>query len=1053
MGQAGSLEQRNAIRDVISLKPASATSDKERAAVASALRTFCAVFPMEEAQAATASDDSVSAGAAAAVEIKERKLFDVMHAMLQQATEQTEKKSNEELIELALTSFKRVLLWRDLYRLGAKCSMKPFLNCLLLSPALSLSVLELLLQIVGICPGSEVNEKTERWETLNRRNFSDGGGFEVLRSLLVRHSPTASATNDTASRLYRENETVLARVLELFSLTLIVRKQTTDAPTSSQAVTSLLSARIQLLSLCHHPNRSIQESAMDLVKELFQLIDLEQVHELQESAREHGALLYALSTALSQDGCGKTGSSSDASDTATRPSDGDLTPTNSRRVLQDKCMDLVELFCAGNTRSKKTVCRLFPVELFIPLENRPDLISRHTASALGKHPGGANGGAGSFERWLIEARSQGENWRSIIEAVLETHERPDLVWRSAMRDELRLALTLEIERLELQLAKDSGTTSVAVQWDHEMLVVDYPSMRKELVVHGYFIEYLVPRLADMSTQFEVAEPLVLAWHLSDRIAVEEDEHWKLMCVRCLRLVIHRAGITVLQAIIRRAKHTLLLIRPKRVFICPEFLKENYAMKVSSADTDEISNPPSSTTSSLAASSILSRNGTGANGKGSAPSSLTRGKDKKSEFKKLLNDAVGFDGCGIGTLLDTCDTAQFCAIFNSDNVRAADVLWGRRQRVMLFRYLKRTFVASSVAATNQIEEDEAVVDPDLQGSDEAIDDVFVGNIFLRSYIEGDGQFLNEWKPPMYQTLISALFYRLIELSRSKSSYNMGAELHGPRPGSLEVEPWEVQVLILKALVKLLPSHCAAVEMTTEFYDTLLLPLRRSLLGETDQILQRSPEQFVRQLQSSTDISHSTLIWTASMRSRLADTLSTELLKVKTAARASVWPRWNPDHFVAADSFRYQYPELVDELIVFDVYINNFVATPGVTLEDVDMSAFSQALLISIQSNENVLRILQQRGATDPSKERAIVVMRLALNKLVNAHPQHNLEVSPAAPATMGMTSLIEADSSDDEDGVSVVADDDELSAAESPGRPPRQYDLDRVSSMSLEDLTV
>ncbi|GLD93341.1 hypothetical protein PINS_up001933 [Pythium insidiosum] len=191
----------------------------------------------------------------------------------------------------------------------------------------------------------------------------------------------------------------------------------------------------------------------------------------------------------------------------------------------------------------------------------------------------------------------------------------------------------------------------------------------------------------------------------------------------------------------------------------------------------------------------------------------------------------------------------------------------------------------------------------------------------------------------------------------------------------------------------------------------------------------------------------------MRGRLADTLSTELLKVKTAARANAWPRWNPDHFVAADSFRYQYPELTDELIVFDVYINNFVATPGVTLEDVDMSAFSQALLISIQSSENVLRILQQRGTTDPSKERAIVVMRLALNKLVNAHPQHNLEVAPAAPATMGMTSLIEADSSDDEDGVSVVADDDELSATESPGRPPRHYDLERASSMSLEDLTV
>ncbi|GLD93342.1 hypothetical protein PINS_up001934 [Pythium insidiosum] len=365
-----------------------------------------------------------------------------------------------------------------------------------------------------------------------------------------------------------------------------------------------------------------------------------------------------------------------------------------------------------------------------------------------------------------------------------------------------------------------------------------------------------------------------------------------------------------KAIIRRAKHTLLLIRPKRVFICrllavetldhvtitrilailkqlaqldsapaqlastsststgakpavdahwkslalvyvlvsccdprgrgmcpaaAEFLKENYAMKASATDTDDISSTPSSTGSTSSANISLSRLGRGINGGNALSSSGPRVKDKKkSEFKGLLNDAVGFDGCGIGTLLDTCETAQFCEIFNSADVRAADVLWGHRQRAMLFRYLKKTFVASSVTATNQIEDDDANGDAEIVARDEAIDDVFVGNIFLRSYIEGDGQFLNEWTPEMYQTLISALFNRLVDLSRTKSSYNMGADLHPPRSRPLEVEPWEVQVLILKALVKLLPTHCAAVEVTTEFYDTLLLPLRRSLLGETDQL---------------------------------------------------------------------------------------------------------------------------------------------------------------------------------------------------------------------------
>lgn len=96
----------------------------------------------------------------------------------------------------------------------------------------------------------------------------------------------------------------------------------------------------------------------------------------------------------------------------------------------------------------------------------------------------------------------------------------------------------------------------------------------------------------------------------------------------------------------------------------------------------------------------------------------------------------------------------------------------------------------------------------------------------------------------------------------------------------------------------------------------------------------------------------------MRKRLDDCIAHELSKVKTAARSAIWPRWNPDHFVAADSFRYQYPELADELIIHDVYLNNFVVSPTIDLDDISMSSFSEALLISIQSSENVLRILQQ-----------------------------------------------------------------------------------------------
>ncbi|TMW55894.1 hypothetical protein Poli38472_008542 [Pythium oligandrum] len=1441
MGQAGSVEQRNAIRAVVSIKP---SSDKlEKDAIVTTLQTFCQMFPAEEA--------SVAMEDGGPVDVKERKLFDVIHALLQHLTERTEKNSHEDLIELTLVSFKRVILWRELYRLGARCSMKPFLNCVLLSPKLALSVVEVLLQLVGVCPGDDGNEKTEKWETLNRRNFADAGGYDVLRSLIVQHSTEAHTKKD--------QNMLLTRVLELFHLTLVRRKQTTDILTCTQAVNALLVARISLLELCHHTDKAIQEYAIDLIKEIFFLIDLGQVHELQESAREYGALLYALSAAVQ----GRR--SNDAKDDKAEAH----TPTDSSHEINEKCIDLVEMFCAGNTRSKKAMSRIFPVELFIPAESRADLMSRHTASSLLKNTranrslpsfsfdfelrsntdtkrnrvtslaGNAKAvGGGAFEKWLQEARSQGEDWRSIIEAALETHERPELVWREPMREELRQALGLEITKLEMRkksvTVRSPGTIA---HWDHEMFYVHYESIHRELVVNGYFVEHLTPILADMSNQFEVVDPLVLAWHLSDRLAVEEDERWKIMCLRCLRLVIRRyamilhgqlpirqviamlgdhskfsvvfirecflllntaimttrnaqsaslnrlntlvvnavvdvlsdsfligslsrlsatneseevladfdeeevhvrnpsdglvrAGVSVLQAILRRAKYTLQLIRPKRVFICRLLavetldhvtvnrillilkqlaqLEESSLSPVVSASIHAPTKPAvDANWKSLALVYILiascdprgrgmclssadflkehyadaqasivingSRNGKTVSGPSSAK--------KRSEFTQLLDDAVGFEGCGMGSLLSSYDAAAFCKVFNAEETKAADVLWGQRHRSVLFGYLKRKF--ASTGEENNHSENNGEDEVYSERSALEADDLFVGNIFLRSFIEGDGAFLNYWSPDTYKALIHALFARLIDLSRTKSVFGVNKK---SSLSSANTEPWEIQMLILKALVKLLPTHGSSTEIKSDYYEALLLPLRRSLLGETDQvrgtlaielmiavlsvpeeksnnsmlcreyleakglnllgealekmlnpayqqllkadedptssnsgsarallyritdllttltgqqegiaaivknpraitplldlssrhtimqfsedaasvglsclanlcryeelralivnaggllvlidtcvfcpiedvahspsigsgsddgtadgivvvqrepsrftaavraaaitlrvclseqelsdseqppkspgssssyqvmkqlltpsflrILRHSPEKFVAGLQSSEDINSSTLIWTSAMRKKLGETLSTELAKVKAAARAQTWPRWNPDHFIAADSFRYQYPTLSDELIVHDVYINHFVASEGIALEYIDMSAFSQALLISIQSSENVLRILQQRGATDPTKERSIVVMRLALNKLVSTHPQHNLEVSPTPPTAMGMASLIEAESSDesDDDGSSIMSP-----------LPMEQREsattLERTSSLDIEDLTV
>uniref|UniRef100_H3GQX4 ABC transporter domain-containing protein n=1 Tax=Phytophthora ramorum TaxID=164328 RepID=H3GQX4_PHYRM len=152
----------------------------------------------------------------------------------------------------------------------------------------------------------------------------------------------------------------------------------------------------------------------------------------------------------------------------------------------------------------------------------------------------------------------------------------------------------------------------------------------------------------------------------------------------------------------------------------------------------------------------------------------------------------------------------------------------------------------------------------------------------------------------------------------------------------------------------PKNVSTPTLPTQVLHQLLTP-------SFVRVLRASPDQFILELQTAEDISTATLIWT--------------------------------------------YPELTDVLVLHDVYLANFVATPveDLDLGDIDMASFSEALLISIQSHENVLRILRERGSIDSAKEAAVRLMRQAMEKLVSTHPQHNLEVAASRDAPLSDSS--------------------------------------------------
>ncbi|CEG38766.1 Armadillo-type fold [Plasmopara halstedii] len=557
MGQAGSVQQKCALRDVLVLcRPNVSNTELEEV-----LRTFCALFPLELQVPVNADSNSITN--ILDIDIKERRLFDVIYSLLQ---DQAEHPRGRNMMELTLTTFQRIIHWRELYKLCAKCSLKPFFFCLLQPPAsLTLAVLETLQIMLSPCPGFETGDKAaNRSETANRKHFGDSGGFDILRSLLVHHGAAIVKDKQEEYRLQ-----VLAGVLSLFYLTLVERRHVTDGGTSMQAVDALMNAQVSLLDLCHCRGGEIKVMclAIALVKELFFRLDPDKVHELQDSARKHGALLYALDHAVQED---------------------------SKQIedMRDLTADLVEAFCIGNVLSHMTMYRIFPVEMFINRQkalNREKKYGKALHTSTGHTPAAGSGSlnlqpssynverrrhssiatstvsvsyenaehkrnyavlladtaANSNADMVTEAHGDARvQWRDIILALRDTHEGPELVWRASMRAELCYGLQAEINTLEGQRKKladeDYGAHEVKIPcWNYEVFHLEYASMLDELVVNGYFVKYLIPELADSSAAYEIVKPDVFAWHLVDQLAVQKNKQWLCLCIRCLRLVIKR----------------------------------------------------------------------------------------------------------------------------------------------------------------------------------------------------------------------------------------------------------------------------------------------------------------------------------------------------------------------------------------------------------------------------------------------------------------------------------------------------------------------------------
>ncbi|ETV91885.1 hypothetical protein, variant 1 [Aphanomyces invadans] len=613
MGTTGSVEQRNAIKDVILISDSSAKK-RTKDDIMRVLQTFCLVFPFDMPERRRRTDSSEENAAAASMDVKEKRLFDSVHRLLKSAVDNTATNNaadESDVVLLILDTFKRLLQWRELHKLVPKYSIKPFLTCMMWSPALASSVLDVLLMMITRPTGLKTVEVGDKIEMLNKRTLADDLGFQVLGSLLAQHHPSSVLSAPSSA------EPILEASLRIFHWTYVGNKLTSDAVTLDRVTDSLLNARLTLLHLAHHRGAacssvelypasstgpsSLRHLAADLLLELFSVADVAQVTVLQDTARDCGALLYMMSYALdtAPDEVGQHMQNGEL--TADKIMDEASPPLEDGidRLFREKAVALVEMFCAGNSRSKAAVYRMLPVDLFVPIEDRPDLVSKYTLASIRKSTKSTTSSSLllgpfrseprfnaqsvapsssmlasalytssssvatpathiEFQRWLHDARTQGETWQEVLVAARDEHVRPNLIWRREMLRELQLALRREIARLEANVlsASSRATTSPLPRssstalssssmqlWDAEQFTVRYASFQRELVVHGYFLDPLLPKLSNLNDPFEVQDHVLLAWHVLDRVAVETNPLWRLRCIKCVRLLLRRYAMT------------------------------------------------------------------------------------------------------------------------------------------------------------------------------------------------------------------------------------------------------------------------------------------------------------------------------------------------------------------------------------------------------------------------------------------------------------------------------------------------------------------------------
>ena len=120
-------------------------------------------------------------------------------------------------------------------------------------------------------------------------------------------------------------------------------------------------------------------------------------------------------------------------------------------------------------------------------------------------------------------------WKRFLREFQRDHVRPDLVWNSNTRQELKESLDREIAAFQREQSLLQGKY---VTWNHAEFTVNYESLRREVCVGGYYLQLLL----DDRRVPAVRDPVGLYDLLYRRLLVERDCELQALCIQAVTTV-------------------------------------------------------------------------------------------------------------------------------------------------------------------------------------------------------------------------------------------------------------------------------------------------------------------------------------------------------------------------------------------------------------------------------------------------------------------------------------------------------------------------------------